>query len=118
MDHHSSTHTAMSASKFVGTIQAAGMADFIESGSNYGRFNMGKDSTFKRYPKGNRPWRKAINSHEKKISEIIDDTSNLTKSFTALQSKANNQRVLLKNEEIIDNGLTKGAMIDHEHPFL
>ena len=94
------------------------MADFIESGSNYGKFNMGKDSNFKRYPKGNRPWRKAINSHEKKISEIIDDTSNLTKSLTALQSKVNNQRVLLNDEEIIDNPVTKGAIIDQDHPFL
>lgn len=36
-----------------------------------------------------KPWRK-YNVQPKKISEIIDDTSVLTKSLTALNSKVNN----------------------------
>lgn len=64
----------------------AGVADFIESGSNYGKLNV---SIQKMHQKIDKPWRK-YNVQPKKISEIIDDTSVLTKSLTALNSKVNN----------------------------
>ena len=77
------------------------MADFQESGSNYGRVVNGGEPNRSNRTKNHRPWRK-YNVHgpaARRISEIIDDTSALTKSLTALNSKVNSEKEVLGEEE-------------------
>lgn len=74
------------------------MADFQESGSNYGKVMNGGESKPSHQTKNHRPWRK-YNIHARRISEIIDDTSVLTKSLTALNSKVNRDKEVLGEEE-------------------